>query len=670
MPDPKPIQQRIEITADLGDAKKAADAVEDLNRVNKDGTEVTEESTRAAREQTDTVKRQKRATDDQANAQRKGNQTVEQAATQLTGLAVAFLGANGIINLYDQWIERIDRASERLRENGAIARENAEARLDLVALQGVETIEQVNAINITASFAGRRPGEVAQLGTFLTSQLPSASSDEINQLALTVAGVGRTSTAPLTALATGILPLFRKTGDARVASNIFVESVRQAGEPDVGTFGQVLGENIALIEANAGVDIGESAGLIAAATGVGIESRSALTALNAVNFSIRGLGTPEGNKVFERLGITDRSSVLDVLEQLVGANTRGDLSTADIEALGGREAAPLFAILSDPEIFADFRQRVQAVDAREDFAGDLARDNAQGIFSSSSLQNFNILAKSFEAESEGIRAGDTRATRIEAFRKGLEALLDAELAKDDGGPSNITPDLAKRIQEEFEFQIGRGLEPEEALRIAEYVPRRPINVPGVNGPARGPGGIQLRGDNLVSGRDDLSRDGVFSDPLRVLVNRGAPSEPGLLVDEAEDIRRQIRDAIREELGDGPMIVNPFGDDPIEQIREREINSMGGFRASMPGSVPTRTLQEQIQDLQEEIERMKSIPGNTGQPLIQEHIDALEHNIDNLQGISGNSQSAAPRIINHGTLIVNSGDPLVDDLDGRDRFGVL
>ena len=678
MADPKPIKQHIEITADLDAAKKTVEATEDLNRVNEDGTKVTEESaratdkaSRASREHSDTVDRQRRATDDQTDSQRQGNDATDAAAATLAGLGAAFLGANGVINLYEQWIERIERASERLRENAAIARENAEARLDFVALQGVETVEQVNAINTAASFAGRRPGEVAQLGTFLASQLPGASPEDINQITLATASAGRTSTAPLTELASGILPLYRQTGDATVASNIYLEAVRQAGEPDAGEFGQILGENIGLIQANAGVDVGEAAGFIAAGTGVGISSRPALTALNAVNFSIRGQGTPRGNEVFERLGITDRSNVLDVLEQIVAANQRGELSTADIEALGGREAAGLFATLADPEIFADFRRRVQAVDAREEFTGDLASDNAEGIFGSSGLQRFNILAKTFEAESEGIRAGDVGAARAESFRTGLAALLDAELAKPGGGAANITPDLAQRIKDEFEFQLGRGLEAEEALRIAEAAPRGHLqisNVPGVpDAPLRTPEGRLVSDDGTTTTRHELDRSHFFSAPLRVLVNRGAPTEPGLLVNQAEVIRHQINQAVIDELGT-TSIVSPLTGDPADEIREREIDALGGRRNTFPAGEGQRSVQQQIQDMRAEIERLRGIIGDTSRPRIQEHIDILEDNIEDLQGIDGASQSAAPGIANYGTLIVNAGDPLTDDLDGRDRLG--
>ena len=673
MSDPKPIQQRIEIKADLDEAKKAVEATEDLNRVNEDGAKVTEETTRAtdkasraSREHTDTVDKQKRATDDQTEAQGRGNQVTQAATATLTGLGAAFLGANGIIEMYDQWIERIERSSERLRENASIARDNAEARLDLVALQGVETVEQVNAINKAAAFAGRRPGEVAQLGTFLTSQLPGASSDEINQISLATASVGRTSTAPLTEIASGILPLYRATGDATVASNIYLEAVRQAGEPDAGEFGQILGENIALIQANAGVDVGEAAGFISAGTGVGITSRNALTALNAVNFSIRGQGTPRGNEIFERLGITDRSNVLDVLEQLVAASEAGELSTADIEALGGREAAGLFATLADPKIFEDFRQRVQAVDAREEFTGDLAQQNADSIFGSSPLQRFNILAKTFEAESEGIRAGDENASRVETFRKGLAALLDAELAKPDGGTRNITPDLAGKIQEEFEFQVGRGLSAEDALRIAEDVPRRPLNVPGLTGPVRGLSGRQIRADELDGQRDDVPREGFFSDPLRVLINRGAPAEPGLLVPQAEGIRDRLDQAVMDELG-GFTIVAPFSD-PTAAIRDREVRAMGVEGSTFPRGESPRSVEQQIRDLQAEIDALRQRYGNNPLPPIEEHIDDIEGNIQRMQRLEDASQSYAPKILNQGTLIVNAGDPLFDDLDGRDRLG--
>ncbi|MEM9415360.1 MAG: hypothetical protein AAGA29_07785 [Planctomycetota bacterium] len=658
MADPKPIKQRIEVDDQASpEVRRIADEMEQLNRVNKDGAEVTEDATRVTRDQTDAVQQQRRATDQQAEAQQLANLAVGTATRALGGLAAGFVGVDGLLNLYDQWIERIESASERLKENASIARENAESRLDLIALQGVETEEQLNEINLISSFAGRRPGEVAQTLTLATSQLPNTSKDDINELVLAAAGIARTSTAPLPELLTGVLPAFRETGDAELSANLFISAIREAGEADPGQLGQVIGENLKLNQAFAGTDTGQTVGLIAAATGVGLESRPAATALNAVNFALRGQGTPGGQETLQRLNI-DRSNVLTALEQLVDARERGELSLADIETLGGKEAAGLFAILSDRATLEDFIGKVQRVDAAEDFQGSLAQEAASSIFTPGSIQSSNLLAKQFEVEEENIRSTDRRAARTDSFRSGLSALLAAELAKPNGGDFNITPNLAESIKTEFDFQLGRGLSPEEALRIAERVPRVSLGV----GPFDRIGGQQVNGG---TSSDAVNRAGLFSDPLPVVINQGVTDNPELLVDRAEAVRQKVTEAIIEEFGED-IRLRALDRDRYRRLPEVRERALRPSLDDLPPDVRQR--QEEINRRDEELlqqYRDSQSLAPSKQPVPAK--DQYDLAIDPAPVIDDPRVASAPRILNQGTLIINSGDPLVDDLDGRDRL---
>lgn len=385
-------------------------------------------------------------------------------AGQVAGMASGMVGVGGIVMAYREWIREIETANQYLQENARLTRENAEARLDFAALAGIEDPEQVRALDAAAAFAGRRPGEVARVAAVFKSQFPNASNDDIQSLITEVAAAGQLTGAPLQSLALPIAGLFRETGDARIAGNIFQESVTQAGQADPALLGQSIGRFIGVGQQIGGLTPAEAAGFAAAGTGLGLPDEIATTGLKNVLFAIRGRGTPEGAKVLEREGV-DREDVQIAIQQIASAYQAGRITPAELESLGGREAAPVFAALTNEAKLGNFLVSVGSVVGAGEREGRIASDKAAGVFSEGSIQAFNLLAKQEESRAEAVRSGSPLIARQEAGRRILDRILAERI--DDG---SISPALAGRIRDEFNAQLAMGRSVEDAIAIAEEVP--------------------------------------------------------------------------------------------------------------------------------------------------------------------------------------------------------
>lgn len=450
------------------------------------------------------------------------------AKSQLAGLASGFVGVNGIIALYGQWIDNIETANQRLQENAEIVRANAEARLNFVALQGVEDPEDVKQIDALAAFAGRPPSEFARVLGILKSQFANESDENINTLALEVAAAAQLTDSPAQDLAIGLSAIFRQNGDAQAAGNIFQQAIQEAGEADPARLGVEIGKLIGVAQQFGGLDTGEAAGFASAGTALGLPNEVATTGLKNVFLSLRGRGTPEGNELLGELGV-DRSNVITALQQISQARVEGRIDDAGLESIGGREAAPIFAALSDPAILSDFLASVGRVDRAEDFDGRLVTDKAEGIFTEGSIQALNLLSKQLESQLESTRAADTRAIEIATARSALELRL-AELERNPQDQVNgVTAADSERILREFDFQTARGHSVEEALTSAIKEDDNNINLFRLPGFLPGIGGQNLGvvPDEIEGVRRTKARLENIVDPVLDTVEAGPQIEaPG------------------------------------------------------------------------------------------------------------------------------------------------
>ncbi|MEM8781893.1 MAG: phage tail tape measure protein [Planctomycetota bacterium] len=388
---------------------------------------------------------------------------------KLGGVAAGFAGAGGVIEVYQQWIRNLQTSNEYLRENQELFRSATEARLDFVALRGVEDAETVARIDNIASVAGRRPGEVYRGAALLQSQFPQFEDAQVDQLLTETAGVARLTTAPFNNLANGIATIVqaqltaRETPNFQGAANLFLSAVDQAGEADPGRLSETISQ-FAGIGVTAGLPVDTSVGLASAVTGIGLPREIATTGLKNVVLSLAGKGTAAGQALFEELGIAT-SDPLDALRQLAAARGRGDVDLADLEGIAGREGLPVLAALSDPSTLDTFFGKVGAVEAADDRPTRLSDERAGQLFEPGSAQGLALFARQEDAAAESIRANSPRAQAAAASTALLNRLLAERVEREE-----ISPAFAERIRNEFAFQLGYGRSPEEAIDIAEDVP--------------------------------------------------------------------------------------------------------------------------------------------------------------------------------------------------------
>lgn len=348
----------------------------------------------------------------------------EKMTGAMMGFAASLTGAFGVNALLEVYRKNIEVATQAMEQNIKAVREFAQARLDLVALSGVETPEQLQSIDRLATLSGRSPSEVARFQTLLTSQLASATPAQKDDIANLTAIKGQQSEASLAELAAPLITIFRSTQDARSASNIFEEAIVQAGVPDPAQLGPLIGQFAGPGQSLGKLSAGQAVGVVAAATSLGLAPEVAVTGFASTQTRLFGKSTPAIKDIIKRVGIrTDNFE--NALRDIVDAFQAGKLNEADLEELGGAEGLRVLATLAKPENENAFFAGVDAVEAAENREGLAVADKSKGIFESSNLQLFNLQAKQAEAGKAFAEGTDEFSAAVGATR----AVLDREATK-------------------------------------------------------------------------------------------------------------------------------------------------------------------------------------------------------------------------------------------------
>ena len=434
---------------------------EDAMREGKAVTDRAVEASKRRRREIDKITRSLR---DEDRIQQRVNNTVRQSSKAkselsdaakfalggVSSLAAGFAGSYGLNAVVEEFNRHIEASNRLLRENAGLTRENADARLDLAALSGVEDAGSVAFLDRVAGFAGRRPGEIARVKTQIRSGLPTATDEQVNSLVVEIASKAQSTSAPLTSLAPVFLDIFRRTGDARVSSNLLEGAITAAGESDPAKLGQEISKFLGVGEQIGGLDTATSVGFASAGTGLGLPNELATTGLKNVAFSLRGRGTPEGNKVLDREAIPrdDLVAGISAIQQAVSA---GRITNAELESIGGREAAPVFSALADEQTLNRFLDTVQIVIDAGESPGRLAEEKAVGITGSSPIQSLNLLAKQEESKTESVKSGDVLAARVSAARAIMERVIAERQAQGE-----LNARQGERILDEFDRLTGLG----------------------------------------------------------------------------------------------------------------------------------------------------------------------------------------------------------------------
>lgn len=467
----------------------------------------------------DAIRRHGLAAEEAAGPQGLLNNLLATGADRAAGFVAGFAGLQGVRALYQEWIQDIETANQRLQENARLVRENAEARLDLVALQGVEDPGRVAQLDAIATFAGRRPAEVSRVAAVLAGRFPNENQATIDSLLTEVAAAGQLTPEPLQALAEPLALIFEKTRDARTAGNILQAAFEQAGESNPARLAEEIGKFIAVGQQIGGLSVAQATGFAAAGTSLGLPREVATTGLKNVLFAIRGEGTPKGREVLEREDI-EHGGDADVevaLQQISRAFVAGRLSPADLENIGGREAAPVFSALADPQKLAAFFRSVAAVEQSQTESSRRATGKAETLFTPDKIQGLNLLAKQAEVAEEVERAGSVRAAREEAARKILSRLVEQRI--EEGA---LTPSLGERVKKEFDTLLAEGFTVEQAIRSAEEVPNTD------QFPFRFRNPITGRSESLFFPvrEEQRGRSDLLEAPLLRELSRGPQTDPG------------------------------------------------------------------------------------------------------------------------------------------------
>ncbi|MEM9881414.1 MAG: hypothetical protein AAF800_00670 [Planctomycetota bacterium] len=420
---------------------------------------------------------------------------LDDAAGAIKGMVAGMIGAEGINKLMEAYGARVDAANRYLEENIRLTREAAQARLNLAALSGAETPEDVAFLGQVARFAARDEGDVARLQAQFTSQFPQASEDDIRALVIETAAFSQGNDAALSEVAPGIAAIYRQTGNARTAANLLLKGVEQAGEVDPGRFADALSKFLTVSGTIGGLDPGEGVGYFAGGTGIGLSADETVTALTASIYALVGEGTPAGQEIRDREGI-DNTDYRLALSQFAEAAAAGRISRAEIGTFGGDSAAPLLAALADPQQFAAFEAKAHEVDAAEELPGRLSTDVNRGIFDSSRLQELNLLIGQFEEGERAVRRRDERALEAEAARQALGEVLAERVSV-----GQLTPLASERITERYDRMIARGRGIEQTVRRSLQTPAEPF---------------------IEFGDAESGRVGLYNDRLDVLFMRNGP----------------------------------------------------------------------------------------------------------------------------------------------------
>lgn len=441
------------------------------------------------------------------------NSLTEDAIQNIAGMATGIAAGGGVVTAYQQWIENIQKVNTYLKEQGDLVRENAEARLDFVALRGVEDPAVVARLDQLAAASGRRPGEVYRAAAVFESQFPSATPEQIDQLIAGTARAGRLTTAPLNTLGGALSILFRETGDVAQSENIFQEAIEQAGEADPGRLATEIGKFVGIGRTVGGLSPAEATGFAAAATGLGIPNEIANTGLRNLILALRGSEKPEASRVLEGAGVDRDAPILVALKQVSDAVQRGDLSPGDLETVFSREGLGVAAALADPVKLTNFTGSVLSVIRASQLDTSIATQKAEDLFTPGSIQALNLQSKQAESRSESVRSSSTRVARQAAARAELDLLLTELIASGE-----LSPDQAERIKDEFGAQLGQGRTVERAASVLDRVPTADPGFPFV---VRNP----LTGDlatplNPSRGVENLGVAGPIESALLERLNRG------------------------------------------------------------------------------------------------------------------------------------------------------
>jgi len=431
----KPIKQRVDVEGN---------AVENLKKVSA-------EEKKLAREVKDTGKASKDASRDHDEA----GMSLDRMRESARGLISTFVGAAGL----QQAIQAIRSEMQAfVQDTEAVV----EASLNLQFLDQEFDPQQREFVGKAAAFAGRSVTETARAFGELRSRLPQLDKQQQQQLFLQVAESGLTTEAPLQSLVNAFATIQQFEKDPQKAQNILREAINQAGVSDPGKLSPLFAKFLGVGTGLGGLDAGEAAGVAAAATGLGLNPEEAITGIKNVTLSLRGKGTPAGRGILDAAGIAQDAPLLQQLQSLSAAVQSGQITEAQLEEIGGREAVGVFSSLVDPQQLKDFLAKVRSVDAAQDTDRDLTAEVIQNQVKDDERLRLSINLRQERARLEAARATSERS--LDAMRSEL-GKVTFERAQFEEGVGTIGRGASGFV---FDTATFLGFDPITASRLGEF----------------------------------------------------------------------------------------------------------------------------------------------------------------------------------------------------------
>lgn len=384
--------------------------------------------------------------------QEKSVTLTERLGAALTSMAGGLAGAGGAIAVMDLFRSNIEATNRALEEQARLAREAAQATLELHALSGGFSAEDEAFVNELRTETGRSKQDIAAAFTTFKSATAALNPQTQRDFFRTLA------TRPGEATNGSLLPLadlFAKASatesDPARLSNLIKVLQDQAGEGDPGKVAQYV---TPLLEPGkvAGLSIEEIFGLFA----FGTRSQGSSQASNQLrNLFLRFQGDEQTREALGAFGVSDAP----FLEQ-IAAVARSRPDTGTLTKLAGIENTALLASLVNRpgEAFGAIAKLREAGSTDVDLFGEFQtalRENNP---------NFDLAKRQAQQEQRTLieKEQGVRGQEAALARGVIEELLVAARERGDLTPLDVENKLKT-----FDTAIGAGFSPSFAARVAE-----------------------------------------------------------------------------------------------------------------------------------------------------------------------------------------------------------
>jgi len=327
-------------------------------------------------------------------------------ATKLIGITAIIAGVTKAINIQKQ----------ALKEHARIAEEQQKK---LLALQTMGDVFEKRPglrkeIDVYAKL-GRRPHlEVIDALYALESAGAGLTEEQKKGIMREALELGRMEPEAELKSIVGVLTVYAKETrqqNINQIQNVIRQTLSRAGA-ELGQMGQYLPQFLSL-GISGGLTGAETAGLWAFATTRSPSPEKATAGIRNIFMALRGKGTPEGQEILQRLGITPEMNIFEQLTALSAQQRAGRFGIPEAETIAMKEnAALLMSMLTEPKAMMETVRQITGV-ARPDI--DITRDKLNLIMGTDEFARLEEKIRQDRTAIEGIKGRDIKSLRWKAF---------------------------------------------------------------------------------------------------------------------------------------------------------------------------------------------------------------------------------------------------------------